>query len=97
MRKASAPARRISSFDAIVSKEINQRVELSGYGGFIVRGDPDDVELLQRVPLGFRRRLPDARGLRLTAELHGETQFDDVVYSGSGIAAEDRVVSAAGV
>ena len=24
--------------DAIVSKEINQRVELSGYGGFIVRG-----------------------------------------------------------
>jgi hypothetical protein len=29
--------------DAIASKEINQRVELSGYGGFIVRGDPTDV------------------------------------------------------
>ena len=38
------------AFDAIVSKEINQRVELSGYGGFIFRGDPDDVELSN----GFR-------------------------------------------
>ena len=30
--------------DAIVSKEVNERVEVSGYGGFIFRGDPDDVD-----------------------------------------------------
>ena len=48
------------AFDAIVSKEINQRVELSGFGGFIVRGNPDDVEIVERLPLGRRRRLPDA-------------------------------------
>ena len=38
------------------SKELNQRVELSGFGGFIVRGDPDGVDLRERVPLGRRRR-----------------------------------------
>ena len=48
------------AFDAIVSKEVNQRVELSGFGGFIVRGDPDGVDLTERVPVGLRRRLPDA-------------------------------------
>ena len=32
------------AFDAIASKEINQRVEVSGYGGYIVRGSPDQVE-----------------------------------------------------
>jgi hypothetical protein len=31
------------AFDAIASKEINQRVEVSGYGGFIVRGSPSNV------------------------------------------------------
>src|SRR5262245_49097862 len=30
--------------DAVVSKEVNQRVEYSGYAGFIVRGSPDEVE-----------------------------------------------------
>src|SRR5690349_11279719 len=29
------------ALDAIVSKEVNQRVELSGYGGFMFRGDRD--------------------------------------------------------
>src|SRR4029450_11279717 len=37
--------------DAVVSGEANQKVELSGYGGFIWRGDPDDFELSN----GFRR------------------------------------------
>ena len=72
------------AFDGIVSKEINQRVELSGFGGFIFRGDPDNVSLSDGFRWGFGAGFPTRRGLRLTAELHGESQFDDVVYSGLG-------------
>ena len=49
------------AFDAIVSKDVNARVELSGYAGFIVRGEPDDVEADQRRPLGLRRGVSVAR------------------------------------
>src|SRR5512142_3124181 len=38
------------AIDAIVSKEINDRVEVSGFGGFIVRGDPTNWDLAN----GFR-------------------------------------------
>jgi outer membrane protein OmpA-like peptidoglycan-associated protein len=70
--------------DGILSKEINQRVELSGFGGFIVRGDPSNVDLSNGLRWGFGAGFPSRRSLRLTAELHGEKQFDDVVFSGSG-------------
>jgi outer membrane protein OmpA-like peptidoglycan-associated protein len=70
-------------FDAIASKEINQRVELSGYGGFIVRGDPTDVDLSNGFRWGFGAGFPTRRSLRLTAELHGESQLDDVTYTGA--------------
>ncbi len=69
--------------DGILSKEINQRVELSGYGGFIVRGDPDAVDLSNGFRWGVGAGFPTRRNLRLTAELHGEQQFDDVIYSGA--------------
>src|SRR5262245_10351178 len=69
------------AFDGIVSKEINQRVELSGYGGFIARGSPDDIELSNGFRYGVGAGFPTRRSLRVTAELHGETQFDDVTYS----------------
>ena len=48
-------------FDFIASKEINQRVELSGYGGFIFRGDPDEVNLSDGFRWGLRRRVPDTQ------------------------------------
>jgi hypothetical protein len=41
--------------DAIVSKELNQKVELSGYGGFA-----GHRQHLERVPIRLRRRLPHA-------------------------------------
>ena len=63
------------AFDAIVSKEVNERVELSGFGGFIFRGDPGRRRAVQRLPLGLRRGLPTRKSLRLTAELHGESLF----------------------
>jgi hypothetical protein len=71
-------------FDGIISKEINSRVELSGYGGFIVRGQPDAVELSNGFRYGVGAAFPTRMSLRLTTEFHGEQQLDDVIYAGNG-------------
>ena len=71
------------ALDAIVSKEINQRVEVSGYGGFIVRGAPDEVEHDQRVPLGRRRGLPVAQVAAVHRGADGEA------YTNSTLATQD--------
>jgi outer membrane protein OmpA-like peptidoglycan-associated protein len=60
------------AFDAILSKEINARLELSGYGGYIVRGEPDEVEETNGVRWGVGAAFPSRRALRLTAEIDGE-------------------------
>ena len=67
------------AFDAIVSKEINERVELSGFGGVVFRGDPDLYDLQNGFRWGVGAGLPTRKNLRLTAELHGEQYFDDAV------------------
>jgi outer membrane protein OmpA-like peptidoglycan-associated protein len=64
-------------FDAIVSKEVNERVEFSGYGGVVIRGRPDGVELSNGLRWGVGAGFPTRRNLRLTAELFGEAYFDD--------------------
>jgi outer membrane protein OmpA-like peptidoglycan-associated protein len=78
------------ALDAVLSKEINQRVELSGFGGFMFRGDPDDFDLSNGFRWGFGAGFPTRQHLRLTAELHGERYFDDsVTYTGVGLIGED--------
>ncbi|HEY0871895.1 MAG TPA: OmpA family protein [Vicinamibacterales bacterium] len=67
------------ALDAIVSKEFNERVELSGFGGVIFRGDPDLYDLQNGFRWGFGAGFPTRKNLRLTAELHGEQYFDDAV------------------
>ena len=67
------------AIDAIVSREINERVELSGFGGFIVRGDPDEYNLANGFRWGFGAGMPTRKNLRLTAELHGEAHTNDTV------------------
>src|SRR5512134_142010 len=70
-------------FDAILSREINERVELSGFGGFVVRGDPELFDLSNGIRWGFGAAMPTRRNLRLTAELHGEVYTDkDVTFTG---------------
>ena len=59
--------------DAVLSKELNQRVEVSGYGGFIFRGEPDAVETTNGFRWGIGAGMPSRKALRLTAELEGET------------------------
>ncbi len=70
--------------DAIVSSELQQRVELSGFGGFIVRGDPDGFDLVNGIRWGVGAATPSRRSLRLTAELHGELYLDDTVVVAEG-------------
>ena len=72
------------ALDAIVSKELNERVELSGFGGVILRGDPEEYDLLNGIRWGIGLGTPTRRNLRFTAELHGE-QFlgDDVTVKGA--------------
>jgi outer membrane protein OmpA-like peptidoglycan-associated protein len=70
------------ALDAILSKEIGDRVEVSGFGGLIVRGDPDEFDLLNGFRWGVGAGMPTRRNLRLTAELHGE------VYSGDAVTFE---------
>ena len=65
------------AFDAIVSKEVNQRVEVSGYGGYIVRGSPDEVETTNGFRWGLGAGMPSRRSLRLTAEIDGEMYSND--------------------
>jgi outer membrane protein OmpA-like peptidoglycan-associated protein len=81
------------AFDAIVSKEINERVELSGFGGMIFRGKPSEVDVSNGFRWGVGAGLPTRRNLRLTAELHGEAYFDDSLAVSSPIIAEDGSMS----
>jgi outer membrane protein OmpA-like peptidoglycan-associated protein len=65
------------AFDAIVSKEFNQRVEVSGYGGYIIRGNPDEVDTTNGFRWGFGAGMPSRKSLRLTAEFDGELYSND--------------------
>ena len=74
------------AIDGIVSKEVNQRVEVSGFGGFIVRGDPDDIDLANGFRWGFGAGVPSRKGLRFTGELHGESYLSDSITISSPMA-----------
>jgi peptidoglycan-associated lipoprotein len=65
--------------DVIVSKEVNERFEVSGYGGFAARSDPDDSESTGGFRYGVGVAVPTRQWLRLTAELFGERYFDDSI------------------
>src|SRR4030095_5188682 len=79
--------------DVIASKEVNERVEVSGFGGFIVRGDPDEHALANGARWGFGVGVPSRKSLRFTAELHGERYLSDAVTitapTASPLVAED--------
>src|SRR5215204_2782270 len=81
--------------DAIVSKEINERVELAGFGGMIFRGKPDDISISNGLRYGFGVGLPSRKNLRLTAELHGEAYLDDSLEVNRVLTAVDGSVGPA--
>lgn len=78
--------------DYILSKEINERADLSGYVGFAARADAELTNQSNGLRYGVGLGLPTRSGLKLTAELFGERYFDDSLTSG-GLTAFDGSVS----
>jgi outer membrane protein OmpA-like peptidoglycan-associated protein len=70
--------------DAILSKEINQKVDVSGFGGLIFRTSPDDYELSNGLRYGAGFGWPSRASLKLYGEAFGEYYFDNTVtFSGT--------------
>src|SRR4029078_8833950 len=74
--KASSTRKVDFLLDAVLRKEITQRVEVSGYAGFITRGAPDLVEETNGFRWGLGAGFPSRKGLRLTARALGEEDSD---------------------
>jgi outer membrane protein OmpA-like peptidoglycan-associated protein len=72
--------------DGIVSGEAANIVELSGYGGFLVRGDADDYELSNGLRWGIGAGFPSRWKFRVTTELVGEKYFDELIAVTPGAA-----------
>ncbi len=71
--------------DLVLSKEISRRVELSGFGGYAWRGDPDGVSLSDGFRWGFGAAFGARSNLRFTTEVFGEQAANDVVVSLPGL------------
>src|SRR5258708_20914617 len=82
--------------DAIVSGEVNNRVEISGYGGFIVRGTPDAVEETNGFRWGVGAGFPARKSLRLTAEVDGEVYTQRTLATKTLLLGEDGSFAPAG-
>ena len=78
--------------DAIVSKEVNERVE-SRHGGFIVRGQPSGAEISNGFRYGFGVGLPSRKSPWPTAELHGEAYVDDTLSLTRSLIGEDGSIA----
>jgi outer membrane protein OmpA-like peptidoglycan-associated protein len=65
--------------DGIFSGEAGGVVELSGYAGFMVRGDADEYELSNGLRWGVGAGFPSRAKLRITTEVVGEKYFDELV------------------
>jgi outer membrane protein OmpA-like peptidoglycan-associated protein len=69
--------------DGIISGEAANTVELSGYAGYIKRGDPDDYDLSDGFRWGFGAGFPSRSPFRVTTELVGESYFDnEITFTG---------------
>ena len=75
--------------DAILSKDVSQRVELSGFGGVVLRGNPSGIELSDGIRWGLGAAFPTHRAFRIFAEVHGEATFDDTVTTEVPLIASD--------
>jgi outer membrane protein OmpA-like peptidoglycan-associated protein len=71
--------------DAIVS-HFNPAVEVAGFGGLIVRGNPSGYELTNGLRWGIGAAFPQrySGGFRITTELFSEIYFDKTVTAPAG-------------
>jgi outer membrane protein OmpA-like peptidoglycan-associated protein len=61
-----------AAFDVILSKEIASVVEVSGTGGYVHRGDPDEFDLSKGFRWGLGAQFPSRSPLKFTTEFFGE-------------------------
>jgi peptidoglycan-associated lipoprotein len=66
-------------------------VELSGYAGMRVRGNPDGYDLTNGIRWGVGAAFPQrySLGFRFTAELFGEKYMDDTITAPAGLVGPD--------
>ncbi len=76
---ASAPARSTSGSTASSVAKRAGRVELSAFGGYLHRGDPDEFDLSDGFTGVSAPGFPSRGTFRVTAELHGESYFDNQI------------------
>jgi outer membrane protein OmpA-like peptidoglycan-associated protein len=84
------------AFDFIASREINERAEVSGYAGFIVRGSPSQIEETNGFRWGVGAGFPSRKSLRFTAELTGEKYTKDSLTTKTLLTATDNSFLPAG-
>ena len=78
--------------DGILSKNLRV-VELSAFGGMIVRGNPTGFELSNGVRWGAGLGFPTGSPLRFTAELHGEKYLDSEITAPANFLGIDNSVA----
>jgi outer membrane protein OmpA-like peptidoglycan-associated protein len=79
--------------DVVLSKEVNQRVELAGFGGYIFRGDPRGVSLSDGLRWGVGAAFGARTSVRFTTELHGEVPANDAIVATSPVLGIDGSTS----
>jgi outer membrane protein OmpA-like peptidoglycan-associated protein len=70
--------------DLVASKEIGRAVELAGFGGYALRGDPGGIDLSDGLRWGVGAAFGARSNLRFTTELHGEVPTDRAVLATPG-------------
>jgi outer membrane protein OmpA-like peptidoglycan-associated protein len=78
--------------DAILSKAF-RAIELSGFGGMIMRGDPDGFALSNGIRWGVGMGFPTGSPLRVTAELYGEKYLDSEITAPANFLGQDLSVA----
>jgi outer membrane protein OmpA-like peptidoglycan-associated protein len=73
-------------FDAILSKEAGKVVEISGYAGYLVRGNPANYKLTNSFRYGAGHGFPTRKnfGFSATAEVFGEFYQNKTITAPSG-------------
>ena len=75
--------------DFVGSSDVTPVVELSAYGGVIVRGNPAGYSLTNGLRWGVGVGLPSRSPVRFTAELYGEKYFNGTITAPAGLVGAD--------
>jgi outer membrane protein OmpA-like peptidoglycan-associated protein len=78
-----------TAIQGVVSSDINKTVELSGYGGVLLRGKSPNITLPNSFTWGVGAGFPSHGALRLTTEVNGDLPFKDTATLGTALTGTD--------